>query len=445
MNATRLAEKATLFLEECLRCSRCKSKFRLDQLLYCPSCKHALEYAPIGVRKSAELRACLLDKRRTSSRYGHFRFIEFLPVPPLDAVTSLGEGNTPLLHCEGMRQRHSFNRLYLKDEGRNPTGSWKDRAISLVVNCAKGFGYQTVSVYSCGNAGVSTAAYGAKAGMKSVVFVLPTIDQGMHQRMTSYGGRVVPIEISRRDLWTTSKLGELLEEAQRQTGWFPVTSVRNPYAGSPFYTEGFKTIAFEIFQDLGEVVPDWVFAPAGTGEGLSGVWKGFKDIESVGCSNKLPRMVGVQSQEAAPLVHAFQGHGTEFSCEADHHTIASGLEVMISSRQALAAIHESHGHAESVTDLAIRQAMVELRQSEGVSTSPEGAVTLAAAQKMRLDGRLKEDDLVVCISSAAGSKCSEPSEKNPLPAGLPLDLQEVSDYVDHLSEPMHHDPYDCHH
>jgi len=434
MNATHLAGKAALLVEECLRCSKCKSRFRLDQLLYCPVCKHALEYTAVGVKKSAELRACLLDKRRTFSRSGHFRFIEFLPVPPLDKITSLGEGNTPLLRCEGMRQRYSLNRLYLKDEGRNPTGSWKDRAVSLVVNCAKGFGYQTVSVYSCGNAGGSTAAYAAKAGMKSVVFVLPTIDQGMHQRMTSYGGRVVPIQISRRDLWTTSKLGELLEEAQRQRGWFPVTSVRNPYAGSPFYTEGFKTIAFEIFQELGEVVPDWVFAPAGTGEGLSGVWKGFKDIKSVGCSNRLPRMVGVQSEAAAPLVHAFQGHRSEFSGEVDRHTIASGLEVMISSRQALAAIDESHGHAESVTDLAIRQAMVELRQCEGVSASPEGAVTLAATQKMRLDGRLKADDLVVCISSATGLKYSEPSEKNLLPAGLPLDLKEVSDYVDYLSE-----------
>lgn len=306
MNAQRLASQTKAVGEECLFCSTCKSRFGLNPLLYCPSCKYALEYRAISTKGATQLRACLLDNQRTSSRSGHFRFIDFLPVPPLDDITSLGEGNTPLLHCERMQERYSLRRLYCKDEGRNPTGSWKDRAVSVVVNCAKAFGYRTVSVYSCGNAGGSTAAYAARAGMRSVVFVLPTIDREMSGRMTAYGGRVVPIQTSRKDLWTTSKLGDLLEDAQRQRGWFPVTSVRSPYVGSPFYTEGFKTIAFEIFQELGEHVPDWVFVPAGTGEGLSGVWKGFRDIQSIGCSHKLPKMVGVQSENAAPLVHAYQ-------------------------------------------------------------------------------------------------------------------------------------------
>jgi threonine synthase len=321
-------------------------------------------------------------------------------------------------------------RLYLKDEGMNPTGSWKDRAISLVVSSAKSFGYRTVSVYSCGNAGVSTAAYAAQAGLKAVIFVLPTVDCEKYNRMLSYGGRVVPLRISRSELWGSSGVGELLEEAQDKLGWFPATTLRNPYVGSPYYTEGFKTIAYEIFQELGETVPDWVFVPAGSGEGLCGVWSGFTNLYMLGLTRKLPRMVGVQADSSAPLVQAYRKLREQVEFVEGRTTIASGLEVMISSNQALKAIKMSCGSAEAVEDSAIRRTMVEILRDEGVNASPEGAIGLAAAKKMRSDGRLSEDDLVVCISSATGRKYSTPKIMKEFPrGGVPLNLSAIEDYL----------------
>lgn len=416
-----------------LYCANCQRIFNLDPLLYCTFCKQALEYLlPGGRENQDELRKYLSETGHARGLPGRTRFSKFLPLPMGEAMTSLGEGSTPLLRCERLQPKYCLNRLYLKDEGVNPTWSWKDRAISLVVSCAKSFGYHTVSVYSCGNAGVSTAAYAAQAGLKSVIFILPTVDRAKYHRMLSYGGRVVPLRISRRDLWESSRVGELLEEAQVKLGWFPATTLRHPYVGSPYYTEGYKTIAFEIFLDLGRTVPDWLFIPAGTGEGLCGVWSGFKTLFALGLTRKLPRIVGVQAENAAPLVDAYQNSREQVEFVAGRKTIAAGLEVMVSSNQSLRAIKMSHGSAESVTDAAIRQTMNELRREEGINPSPEGAIGLAAAKKMRSEKRLKGDDLVVCVSSASEKEGSGPEKMKPVSlGGVALNLSEISDCVNH--------------
>jgi len=431
MNAMNSGSKKPQVQQGTLYCANCEREFELIPLLYCTFCKQALEYLlAIDKARQADLRRILLDRHRSPDLHGNPRFSEFLPVPLGGALADLGEGNTPLLHCERLQHKYFLKRLYLKIEGLNPTGSWKDRATSLAVSSAKSFGYQTVSVYSCGNAGISTAAYAAQAGLKSVIFVLPRIDRAKYMRMLSYGGCVVPLRISRRDLWGSSRVGELLEEAQSRLGWFPATTHRNPYVGSPYYTEGYKTIAFEIFLDLGETVPDWVFVPAGSGEGLSGLWRGFKNLFALGLTRRLPRIVGVQAEHAAPLVRAYRKLKDQVEFVAGRRTIASGLEVMVSSNHALSAIKESHGSAESVDDAAILQTMDEVRREEGVNASPEGAIGLAAAKKMRAEGRLKDDDLVVCISSASEIEHSGLVRKKGLPGGgVSLNLSEISGYV----------------
>jgi threonine synthase len=281
---------------------------------------------------------------------------------------------------------------------------------------------------------VSTAAYAARLGLKSVIFVLPTMDQPKYNRILSHGGCVVPLQISRSDLWKSSRVGEVLEEAQAKLGWFPVTTLRNPYVGSPYYTEGFKTIAFELFLDLGATVPDWVFVPAGSGEGLSGVWTGFKNLFDLGLIRQLPRIVGVQAENAAPLVHAFRNSMDQVELVESGKTIAAGLEVMNSSNQSLRAIKISHGSAESVNDSDIRQTMNDVRREEDVNASPEGAIGLAAIKKMRSEGRLKEDDLIVCISSASERDHTGPkSNKEFSLISVPINLSEISDYVSRRS------------
>ena len=435
MNAIEPGAQMSHVREGALYCTNCVRRFTLEPLLYCAFCKHALEYLlPIDKANQAGLRKSLLHSNYDPDVSGHSRFSEFLPVPCGGAMTGLGEGSTPLIHCERLQQKYRLNRLYLKNEGANPTGSWKDRAISLVVSCARNFGFQTVSVYSCGNAGVSTAAYAARFGLKSVIFVLPTIDRAKYNRMLSYGVCAVPLQISRSDLWKSSRVGEVLEEAQAKLGWFPVTTLRNPYLGSPYYTEGFKTIAFELFLDLGATVPDWVFVPAGSGEGLCGIWTGFKNLFELGLTRKLPRIVGVQAENAAPLVHAFRNSKDHVEFVESRKTIAVGLEVMNSSNQSLRAIRISHGSAESVNDPAIRQTMNELRREEDVNASPEGAIGLAAIKKMRSEGRLKEDDLIVSISSASERDNTGPKSRKEFPlSSVPLNLSEISDYVSRRS------------
>lgn len=316
---------------------------------------------------------------------------------------TLGEGGTPLIHCSHLDEFPSPAQLYVKDEALNPTCSWKDRALSLVASCAVGFGSRCVTLYSCGNAGSSAAAYAAKARLKCIVLAMPSIKKNMFDLIRSFGGIVVVLNITPRELWVEGRVGDLLENAQKEFGWFPATTVRNPIVGSPYYTEGYKSIAFEIILEHGDA-PDWVIVPAGSGEGLCGIWKGFLEARHLGRISRLPKMVAVQAKRAAPLVRAFKGGSKTVSPISKATTIACGIQVMTSSDSALRVLCESGGCAVSIPDGEIRRVGMLLARQEQLHVSPEGAASVAGAIQLRRSGEIRISDSVACVSTASGAK-----------------------------------------
>lgn len=404
-----------------LQCTKCKRTFGLRPYLFCPECRGALEYL---VPEWAFVRS------KAPRELGHFRFRDYFPLPAgaRSNPVSLGEGASPLRACPGLGRLFAIKSLWIKDEGINPTGSWKDRPISLSVNCAREFGSSVVVVYSCGNAGSSTAAYAARCGMRSVVLALPTIKPLMAELIEAYGGTVVPLALSPRELWVEGRVGNLLEESQKELGWFPMTTVRYPYVGSPYYTEGYKSIAYEIFDDL-ERVPDWVVVPVGSGEGLIGIWNGFRDLRRRGVTKKFPKMVAVQGRGAAPLIAAYRRGRRTVPAIPKARTVASGIEVMVSSDLALEAVRDSSGCAIAVADRDVVRAVRELAALEGVYAGPEGAAAVVGARALRQSGRIRPGDCVVCISTASGLKylgLSSRAVRQPVPARL----EKVCDYVE---------------
>ena len=409
--------------KERLFCSRCRKKYEVEPLLNCLACGGPLTYlTPLTAA----------DHWPKAKNARHAEFSSFFPIP--DSVRSkfitLGEGGTPLNLCARLGASMGPRRLYVKNEGLNPTASWKDRPISLAVNCALGFGSKYVTIYSCGNAGSAAAAYAAKAGLGCVVLAMPSIKPNMVDLIRAYGGVVAVLEITPRELWVEGQVGKLLMNAQKELGWFPLTIVANPSFGSPYYTEGYKSIAYEITLEL-ELAPDWVIVPVGSGEGLCGIWKGFLEAHRFGWISKLPKMIGVQASGAAPLVAAFKKEATEVTPIGAASTIASGIEVMISSNGALNALYESRGCALSLSDEEIRKAGYLLSAHEGLNVSPEGAATVAGALKMYEWGRIRPDDCIVCISTASGIKYPKfhMARRTMAKDALPPDLTEIDRYV----------------
>jgi threonine synthase len=218
-----------------------------------------------------------------------------------------------------------------------------------------------------------------------------------------HGGVVVPLDITPKELWVDGRVGELLENTQKELGWFPITTVRYPYVGSPYYTEGYKSIAYELLEELGEV-PDWVLVPVGSGEGLYGIWKGFVELRDLGRIAKTPKMAGVQARGAAPLVTAYEKGLGDPPPIKKARTVASGIEVMVSSRCALRAVKESGGCAIAVSDQEIVEAAKLLATREGLYVSPEGAAAVAGLKVLKATHRLRSSDCVVCITTASGIK-----------------------------------------
>jgi threonine synthase len=394
--AISLSDPRNSLSKTCLRCRNCARKFGIVPLVCCPECSGPLD---------AHVRHTAAPAWIKQKNLKHKDFRDSFPLP--DAARSfpvtLGEGGTPLLKCGRLGQALGISRLYVKNEAMNPTASWKDRPISLAVNCAVGFGYKVVAVYSCGNAGSAAAAYAAKAGSRCVVLAMPTISRKMVRLIDAYGGIVVLLDLSPHEVWIEGRAGTALEYARTTLGWFPLNMVRNPPAWSPFYIEGYKSLAYELVQEL-QFVPDWVVVPAGSGEGLFGIWKGFCELRELKQISRLPKMVGVQASGAAPLVNAFASGLGGVAALHQARTIASGIELMISNDSALGAIRESGGCALDVTEKQIRTFGHLLATLEGLNASPEGAAAVAGALKLQRQGRLGIRDTVVCVCTAGGLK-----------------------------------------
>ncbi len=325
-----------------------------------------------------------------------WRYREVLPVRRPEHRISLGEGFTPLLESKLIARRLDIGRAWIKDEGQNPTGSFKDRGMSLAVSRARELGARELAVPSAGNAAGSAAAYGAAAGLP--VHVVVPLDTP------------VPILAEIRALGADLMLHDglisdcavVVRQRAREDGWWDLSTLKEPYR-----VEGKKTMGYELFEQLGRRLPDAIVYPTGGGTGLIGMWKAFSEMEQLGwIDSRRPKMFSVQATGCAPIVRAWEQGLDEAPGWEDAWTYAAGLRVpgAVGDALILRAIRESGGAAVSVGDVDMEEWVAALGAATGVFCAPEGGATAAAVSKLRSMGLMDASDEVVLFNTGSGLK-----------------------------------------
>jgi threonine synthase len=378
------------FAQEIL-CPRCSKRFELSQLLNLCPCG-----SPLLVRYD-------LDKARDfgkSSLRGRvaslWRYREVLPLQDDANLISLGEGFTPLLRARHLGGELGLRRLWIKDEAQNPTGSFKDRGLSLAISRAKELGIKKAAIPSAGNAGGSFAAYAARAGIEAHVFMPRDTPIANQIEARQCGAKLTLVDGLINDC------GTIIAENKAKEGWFDLSTLKEPYR-----VEGKKTMGYEIAEQLDWRLPDVIIYPTGGGTGLIGMWKAFGELEALGwIGSARPRMVSVQASGCAPIVKAFQENKTTAEAWTDAHTVASGLRVpqAVADFLILRAIRESGGTALSVTDGEMLAEIPRLGKAEGIFFCPEGAACVAALRRLIDQGWIEPEHEVVIFNTATGLK-----------------------------------------
>jgi len=382
-----------------LECARCGKQFEAGKVYNLCPCGSPLL---VRYRLSRDV-GNNLRERLPLRAPDLWRYREVLPVTQDSSIVSLGEGFTPLLHAERLGKRLRLANLYLKNEAMNPTGSFKDRGMAVAVSMARELDITKIAAPSAGNAAGALAAYAAKAGMKATVFMPKGTPLANRLECSLAGAEVVLIAGSIKDC------GRAMRERTPVDGFFDVSTLREPYR-----VEGKKTMAYEIYEQLGLRLPEAMIYPAGGGTGLIGMWKAFEEMAELGwVDERRPRMFAVQSTGCAPIVRAFDRHAEEVEEWLDPVTIASGLRVpsAIGDFLILRALYQSHGAALAVHDAAMLEAVRELAETEGLITSPEGGATLAALKRLVADGVLSGGETIVLFLTATGYKYLEVLQK----------------------------------
>ena len=318
-----------------------------------------------------------------------WRYREVMPVLDDANIITLGEGGTPLINAERLARATGLNQLYIKDEGVNPTGSFKARGLGAAVSKAKELGEMRLTMPSAGNAGGAMSAYAAAGGMEAHVFMPKDAPIANKVECQAYGANLTLVDGFITDA------GQMSQRAAEELGLFDVSTLREPYRA-----EGKKTMGYEIVEQLDFEVPDVIVYPTGGGTGIVGIWKALDEMERLGwIGSDRPRMVCVQAEGCAPLVEAFR-KGKEFADPfPDPHTFAAGLRVpaAIGDFLVIRAVRESGGTAITVSDDEMVDGMVEMARTEGVFAAPEGGATLAAMRKLIEGGLILRDERVVLL------------------------------------------------
>lgn len=310
-------------------------------------------------------------------------------LPEVEPVT-LGEGFTPMI-----RSRHNPN-LYIKDEGLNPTGSFKARGLSAGVTMCKAYGIKKIAIPSAGNAASALAAYCAAAGLEAHIFMPKDVPMANKVECQQYGAHVTFVD------GLISDCAKMVNERKEAEGWFDISSLKEP-----FRVEGKKTMGYEVAEQLDWKLPDAIFYPTGGGVGLIGMWKAFEEMQYLGwIGSERPKMIAVQAAGCAPIPKAWEAHQKTSEFWPDAHTIAAGLRVpkAYADYIILDILRDSKGTAVTATDAEILQAVSSMASKEGVFAAPEGAATLVAYDKLIASGFLKPSDRVVLFNTGSGLK-----------------------------------------
>ncbi len=328
-----------------------------------------------------------------------WRYRPALPVRSENSIVSLGEGMTPLLAARTTGARIGAADLLIKDEGLNPTGSFKARGLSCAVSMCAELGLKRLAIPSAGNAASALAAYAAAAGIEANIFMPQDVPQANFIECKAYGARVTLVD------GLISDCGRIVAERKQHEGWFDISTLKEPYR-----IEGKKTMGYEVAEQLGWQLPDAIFYPTGGGVGMIGMWKAFAEMEAMGwIGPQRPKMIAVQAEGCQPIVRAFR-EGAEASTFWDGAaTVASGLRVPkpLGDRLTLQAVRESGGTAIAVSDHDLIDAGIRLAGEEGIFAAPEGAACIAAAERLIAEGFLKSGERIVIYNTGSGLKYLE--------------------------------------
>ena len=380
-----------------LECIECGSKFKIDERFYtCPKCGGLLEveFEPSELKRKLDL------KRLKTETPSVWKYRAFMPILDESKIVSLGEGRTPLYRCDRLAKNIGIRELYVKFEGANPTGSFKDRGMTVGVTKALEFGVKTVACASTGNTSASLAAYAAKAGLRCVV-LLPKgkVALGKLAQTLVYGAQVIAVKGNFDEAQAIVR--RICDE---QKDIYLLNSV------NPFRLQGQKSIAFETADQLGWKVPDRVIVPMGNCANIWAIYKGFFEFDAVGLTKKIPKMVGIQAEGAMPIVDAIKRGLEKFEPVEKPETIATAIRIgnPVNGPKAIRAIRRSGGMAEAVSDAEIVEAQKLMTTLEGIGAEPASASTIAGLKKLVRQGIVARDEQVVCV--ATGHLLKDPEE-----------------------------------
>ena len=374
-------------------CLGCRAAYPPDQdLLLCPECHQLLEARYDLARFGRQVDRDALARRPS----GVWRFTELLPVLDPSRIVTLGEGGTPFLRSAGLARACGVRELWLKSDAANPTGSLKDRSITVSATKAVEFGYGVLACDSTGNKASSTAAYAARAGLGSVVFCPKDTPVPKMAQAVFFGARLIRVD------GHYSQINAMYRRliASGRVKWYDCGT------DNPFRYEGKKTYAYEIAQDLGWRVPDRVLHPAAGGMSLVKTWKGFNELRALGWVDRLPKMTVVQAARCAPIVDAWKRGLPRVAAIDKQSTVASALAAAdpgLLGDRALEAVRASGGAGIAVDEAEILDAVRRLGR-EGLMIEPSGAVTVAAVLRGVADGSIDRDESVVCVLTGSGFK-----------------------------------------
>jgi threonine synthase len=392
-----------------LECSRCGEKVSAEVArTLCPQCKGSLyvryDLSRLrGVEHRAQIARDAEARGRSSDKTpigrsafpgawaGMWRYRSVLP--EVEPVT-LGEGWTPVIRSK------RYPNVFVKEEGANPTGSFKARGLALAVTMAKHYGLKKLAVPSAGNAAGALAAYAAAAGIEANIFMPKDVPFANYVEAKMYGANVTLVD------GLISDCGRMVAERKEKEGWFDISTLKEP-----FRIEGKKTMGYELVEQLGWEYPEAVFYPTGGGVGLIGMWKAFAELEELGWvrPGKRPKMIAVQSAGCAPMVRAFEQREKTSKMWENASTFAAGLRVPkpYGDYIMLEILKESDGVALAFSDEVILESLKDWARSEGIFLSPEGAAATAAYDHLLKTGFLKETDRVVLFNTGAGLKYTD--------------------------------------
>src|SRR3954447_8978114 len=377
-----------------LECSLCGAKYDAAGAANLCTCG-----GPLLVRYDfGVIRHRWLRRDVASGPANMWRYAPVLPAAEASIVT-LGEGWTPLVRTCRVGARIGADNLWVKDEGLNPTASFKARGLSCAVSMCVELGIRKVAIPSAGNAASALAAYAAAAGIEAHIFMPRDVPQSNYLECKAYGAHVTLVD------GLISDCGRIVAERGPAEGWFDVSTLKEPYR-----IEGKKTMGYEVAEQMAWELPDAIFYPTGGGVGMIGMWKAFAEMEYLGwIGARRPKMIAVQAAGCQPVVRAFEEHQPRSTFYDGAHTVAAGLRVPkpLGDFLVLQAVRDSGGTALAVTDEEMLDAGVQLASDEGIYAAPEGAACVAAAQKLIVSGFLKPTDRIVLYNTGSGLKYPE--------------------------------------